>query len=134
MIKYGTTRMVWILPSHVVKIPRLRWWLWRNFLLGLLGNLQEADFFAVNGNNNKFCPVVFCLWGGWLLIMKRATPLTDKEFHAIPERWWQSNSLLASTEKTISSVGRYEGRVVAIDYGAHPLQFNDCTPPTDRRG
>lgn len=73
----GCTRIVFILKNIVIKIPRFTY-SWEHFLKGIIGNIQENKTWKYNsgkwesGNSYLLCPVVFCSWGGWILIMKRA--------------------------------------------------------------
>lgn len=92
------------------------------FLRGLLGNMQEKAFDILK--SERLCPIVFACPGGFLLIMRRASPLTDEQFAALnyaefikdgrdlPAMEW-----VLPVEQKQSSFGIFEGRIVAIDYG-----------------
>src|ERR1044071_6840615 len=79
---YGCTRTVFLIGNYAIKIPSTVEW--RLFILGLLGNMQEAIFSKTGWP--ELCPVVFSIPGGWLLVMRRAKVLTDEEWLALDEQ------------------------------------------------
>lgn len=111
MIRTGASRLVVLLGPLALKFPRP--WPWRGTLLGLLANLQERDFARLR--HPLLCPVLFALPGGWLVVMRRARPLTDQEFAALRPGDW--GGVLAVVEFKRSSFGVLAGRVVGVDYG-----------------
>ncbi len=116
VIKKGLTRVCYLIGEYAIKLPRINRWEW--FLKGLLGNMQERHYSKLS---DVFCPVVFCVWGGWLIVMRRATPMTDVQFEEIPlEFYTEHRHLQMTTEYKIDSFGWYKGRVVSVDYGTHP--------------
>lgn len=102
--------MVILTKNLAIKIPYpLNW---RRFLWGLLANMQERDFSRLKWA--ALCPVVFSLPGGFLVVMKRATPLTQE-----PDYQSLSNTPegVIPAEHKIDSWGCLDGNIVAIDYG-----------------
>ena len=71
----GAMREVLLVGRWALKLPKLTRG-WRQFLRGLLSNMEEREISA-NGWP-EFCPVLFALPGGWLVIMRRAEPCTDE--------------------------------------------------------
>lgn len=108
-LKKGTTRYVFLFKNHVVKIPAL--YNWRSFLRGMLCNYQENSFSKLNAP--ELCPVKFYMPLGLFIIMPRAEELTSiKEY--------PQNSIKGFTipaENKLSSWGKLNGKIVAIDYG-----------------
>lgn len=131
----GCTRIVFIFKTFVVKIPNFRY-SWDHFLKGILGNINESRTWKWNsgkyesGKSHLLCPVIWCSWGGWVLIMKRA----DTESY---ERWVRSLPPISNTEDCVESnkmfysqwitaglggddkadnYGYLNGQIVKIDY------------------
>lgn len=76
----GATRVVILVGRWAVKFPQVRYG-WRNFLFGLLANMQERTF--ARAGWPELCPVVCSLPGGWLVVMPRCDPvsgLTDARY------------------------------------------------------
>jgi hypothetical protein len=73
----GVSREVVCVGRWALKFPKLTRG-WRQFLIGLLANMQESDFSKL-GWSDLLCPVVFYLPGGWLVVMPRAAPLSDEQ-------------------------------------------------------
>lgn len=111
----GATRLVILAGPWAFKLPRPG--PWRNFLQGLLANMQERSFSALR--HPRLCPVVFALAGGWLCVMRRARPIPDAlwERHDHQE-FVECGCLVLPVENKRSSLGLLEGRVVAVDYGS----------------
>ena len=110
----GTTRNVILIGSAAIKIPSFIEW--RLFLLVLLANMQERQFWKARWP--ELCPVVFSLPGGWLNIMKRAKPLTREEFERLDlESWVDRDDYVVPAEIKMDSFGWLDGRLVTIDYG-----------------
>lgn len=112
----GVTRLVLLTERWAIKLPRFGYG-WRFGLKGLLANLQEREFARCGWP--ELCPVRFSLPGGWLVVMPRATMLTDGEWAALdfesfrnklPEYW-------VPVEEKRDSFGTLNGKIVAIDYG-----------------
>ena len=114
-IGIGTTRVVLLLGTFAIKIPRFS--SWKLFLSGLLANMQEREFGATRWP--QLCPVIGSLPGGWLVVMKRAEPLTYAEWQDFDvEKWRTQSTYIVPVENKWDSFGRVDGRIVAIDYGS----------------
>lgn len=110
VVDEGYTRVVVLMFKYAFKFPRPNGW--RTFLRGLLANMQEVQMAKVE--LPEFCPVLFALPGGWLVVMPRCAPLeTDIDYAAFCER----EGYTVPAEYKRDSFGLYQGRVVAVDYG-----------------
>ncbi|QIG74836.1 hypothetical protein EVC12_201 [Rhizobium phage RHph_I42] len=122
MIRFakGSTRWVFLTRKHAIKIPTLN--SWRLFLHGLLGNMQEATFWTTK--DDRLCPVLFALPGGFLSIMARCAPLSADSYENLDVETWASpddsiaHDFKVPVEDKLSSFGVYDGRIVAVDYGS----------------
>lgn len=115
----GANRIVFLVKDYAIKIPKPN--TWYSFLKGLISNINEKNVYRYNsgnyenGRSHLLCPVLWCSWGGWVLIMKRAKLLTEKE-------WIGDNNTIEEHIKyfagddTISNYGLINGRLVKIDY------------------
>jgi hypothetical protein len=120
-ILYGTTRTVFLVGHWAIKIPSLVEW--RLFLMGLLANMQEAQFARLGWP--ELCPVI-CAWPlGVLLVMCRAEPLTRDQFFALNYGEWikrgedlPKGEWVIPVENKLDSFGLLDGRIVAVDYGS----------------
>jgi hypothetical protein len=114
-ILYGTTRIVVLFRAHAFKFPRFT--AWRLFLHGLLANMQEARF--SRAGYPELCPVSWSIWGGFLVVMRRAQPLTRSEFDSLDlEKWVDRGDYIIPAEPKMDSFGYLEGKLVAVDYGS----------------
>lgn len=110
----GTTRIVFLIHRWAIKIPNYEEW--RLFLHGLLSNMQEARFSRTGWP--ELCPVLWAIPGGWLLVMKRATPLTKVEFDVFMHtEGLDKGAYLIPAEAKPDSFGWFNGKIVAVDYG-----------------
>lgn len=112
----GVMREVFLIGRWAVKIPKLTRG-WRNFLQGLLANLQERELSA--RGYPQLCPVVFSIPGGWLVVMPRVEPLSNEfaaDFDMIQFAETE-DGLSLPIEMKADSFGRLHERVVAVDYG-----------------
>lgn len=109
----GATRAVLLVGGIAVKVPRMT--TWRTFLNGLLANMQERDFARTGWP--ELCPVLFSIQGGWLVVMRRAKPLTDAEWRTMQPEWPERGEYVVPVELKRDSFGVLNGRIVAIDYG-----------------
>lgn len=113
-IKYGTTRTVFLIKNYAIKIPNHVEW--RLFLHGLLANMQEVKFSKTGWP--ELCPVIFSICGGFLIIMKRAKPLTREEFVSLNvEEWKEKEDYIVPCENKLDNFGWVDGRIVTVDYG-----------------
>ena len=113
--KNGITREVILIGKYAIKIPKLIYG-WSNFLLGLLANMQETSVWSCK--SEKLCPVLFSVPGGWLIIMKRARPLTDDEWSDFdPFSFRKEGDYEIPMELKQDSFGVLDDKIVAVDYG-----------------
>lgn len=109
----GATRVVICAGPYAFKLPTPLSG-WRNFLFGLLGNMQERAFSVLDG----CCPVVASIPGGWLLVARRARVMTEDEFGAFDvEKFCEREGYIIPAEHKSDSFGYINGAVVAVDYG-----------------
>ncbi len=114
-IRSGTTRHAFLIGRYAIKTPHVCNG-WELFLCGLLGNIQERKF---SGSDPVFCPIVFSIWGGFICVMKRATPMTGEQFDAqVTDEFLNSHSITIPCEIKPSSFGTLDGRIVCVDYGS----------------
>lgn len=125
--KRGITREVLLIGNWAIKIPSFR--SWKLFLSGLLANMQESFWWKAT-KDKRLCPVLFSVWGGWLLIMKRTRPLDygydldrmDKEkwFDGLPVDFKKDNfgMLRIKAPNTNNTFNCVTDIVVLIDYGS----------------
>lgn len=128
----GVTREVFLVGRYALKIPKLIYG-WRLFLQGLLCNMQEAQW--GRSDMSEFCPVVFYIPGGWLVVMRRAAPLTEDQWRAFMQdrvaanaiksydardqiESWTGGEYVVPAEIKQDSFGMLDGRVVVLDYGS----------------
>lgn len=102
----GRNRFVLLTPRHAVKVPSLR--CWRDFLFGLLNNLNEAAWSERPGH----CPVLWAAPLGLAIVMPRARILSAEEFAAVDPA-----QLVGRAERKPDSFGWLDGRLVCVDYG-----------------
>ena len=124
----GITRIVIELRNVVIKIPRFTY-SWEHFLKGLIANISENKTWEYNsgkyeeGKSYLLCPVVWCSYGGWLLVMKKA----DMKRHEDEVRAWIDNGQEPmwyvawknagfGGDDKCDNFGYYENRLVKIDY------------------
>ncbi|MPZ48210.1 MAG: hypothetical protein GEU75_02670 [Dehalococcoidia bacterium] len=119
----GLTRVVLLTDKHVVKLPnflglRSSESSWLLFLQALVENAREAKASRLNHLvDNKLCPVVFAIPGGWLNVMKRADPVPAQVFNALDyAAFIRCGDYWLAVENKQSSFGFLDGRLVAIDY------------------
>lgn len=111
----GVTRHVVLVGGWAVKVPRLNHG-WANFLLGLLGN--RAEYLLGRTGLDGYCPVVFGLPGGWLLVQARAHPLTPEEWASLNLRAFRDRGSYAIVvEPKYDSFGWVGDKLVAVDCG-----------------
>lgn len=122
-LKFGASRNALILGSLVFKFPCLT--SWRLLLQGLLANMRERE---LSKAHDKYCPVWFGLWGGFVNVMAYARPLTDEEWRQLDAsqfskfRRTAGGVFLPNIEHKRNSLGfvrlpHGEQAMVAVDYG-----------------
>lgn len=111
----GVTRLVLLTKNYAFKVPNVLNG-WSMFLTGLLCNMQERLFSTTEWP--ELCPVVFSTWGGWLVVMRRARPLTDEEWETFDyARFSNRGEGIVPVELKRCSFGVLNDRIVAVDYG-----------------
>src|SRR5690349_2511949 len=78
-IRTGVTREVFLTRRYAIKTPKLTGG-WSFFLRGLLANMQERRLATARWP--ELCPMLFSLPGGWLVVMRRAEPLSQERWTA----------------------------------------------------
>jgi hypothetical protein len=112
----GATRRVVLLGPLALKLPRARYG-WAPFLRGLLCNMQEVAFSGTGWP--ELCPVLWRVPGGFLVVMRRARPLTDAEWFGLDVAGFKYGpDYDVPVECKRDSFGVVDGRVVAVDYGS----------------
>ena len=109
-VRYGTTRTVFLIGRHAIKVPALVEW--RLFLKGLLANMQEVRLHSIDPVN--LCPAKTVLPGGFAIVMPRCSPVTRVEFE---EYDVLKQKIAVPVEAKMDSFGWLESRIVAVDYG-----------------
>lgn len=115
----GITRIVFEFKAVVIKIPNFSY-SWEHFIVGVLANIREHKTYRYNsgkydnGLSHLLCPVLWCSWGGWFLIMKRVAVMTDDEYLNTDTSIHQLH--FGGDDKS-DSYGYLNGYVVKIDYG-----------------
>lgn len=113
---WGCTREVFLVGRWAIKIPQIRYE-WRHFLQGLLANMQELQWWK-NFPQPELCPVLWGIPGGWLIIMRRAKPMTRDQFDAIDVKaWCDRGDWIVPAENKMDSFGWIGDQLVAVDYG-----------------
>lgn len=124
VIAAGCTRFVLLIGPWAVKVPRPDTG-WAMMLRGMLGNMQEAAFWVTGWR--QLCPVLWSIPGGFLIVMRRARPLTDSEWADLT---WERHCAfrevrvngevegVAPVEYKRCSYGYLGDRLVAVDYGS----------------
>lgn len=118
LITKGVTRLVILTQDYAIKIPKPR--IWNHFLRGLLANMEERLIWEIANISDSvladckehLCPVVWCSWGGWILVMKRAEDLEPDEAFEPIERL----KTLCGDHKP-ANYGKIDGKLVMLDYG-----------------
>lgn len=121
----GTTRWVFLVGNYAIKIPSLS--SWKQFLNGLLANMQEREFSKMDKSSwhySLIADVHYCDPLGFLLIMERAD-YTLSEFIMRPWEHQIAENLFKECEKQgvpvdkkLSNVGKFgEYELKLIDYG-----------------
>lgn len=120
-MKKGTTRIVFLIGSYAIKIPKPR--RWKAFLRGILANLDENLWYKHSPDlwKEKLCPTLFTL-GGFILIAKRAKEITQEQFEALTRG--QFSPLPCDFKQ--ENFGVYNDKVVLVDYGDSRYFCSDC--------
>lgn len=117
MIRFagGTTRRVILVGRYAIKVPRVDYG-WQAILGGLLANMREWSFSCAGWP--ELCPVLWRIPGGFLIVMRRARPLTDEEWTAFDyDSFIETDDYFVPVDYKYGSFGILDGRIVAVDYG-----------------
>ena len=135
----GSSRYVFLIGNYAIKIPSLR--SYRNFLKGLLHNMQEVQWWF-SLKDDRLCPVLFYLPMGFMVVMPKCGEVSNTDWMAKYSEYWKlfdntavnyitskatkkldfdkklSESVgIPLIEKKVDSFGWFKGRIVAVDYG-----------------
>ena len=115
-LKKGATRWVFITKKYAIKIPALC--SYKNFLCGLLSNMQEVEFSRVRYYKPYLCPIYFSIPFGLLVVMPNIE-ICEWENTCSGYLYLYSHRkhFTIPAECKPDSWGRYKGHLVAVDYG-----------------
>jgi hypothetical protein len=102
----GRNRFVLLIGRYAIKFPSPR--CWRDFLFGILNNLNEREAHA---NHPAYCPVLWSAPGAVLIVMPRVKIMDDTAFSRADA------PAAPGVERKASSWGWLDGRLVAVEYG-----------------
>jgi hypothetical protein len=110
-VRHGITRTVFLVGNYAVKVPRLSIpWPWQHRVRGLLANITEHNLYQAHQYyKNALCPVLWCSWGGFVLVMRRARPYPAG---MVPK----ADQCSLTTDHKPENYGVLNGSVVCIDY------------------
>ncbi len=116
LLRSGSTRWVLLVGRFAFKIPSLH--SWKNFLWGLLANMQEVEFSKCKDMRHKLCPVKFHLPLGLLVVMPKVRILFKDELpKEALEKFCIEENFIIPAELKYDSFGYFKGKLVAVDYG-----------------
>ena len=116
LLKKGSNRWVFLIGRFAFKIPSL--YSYKNFLWGLLANMQEKEFNSIDELKDRLCPVIFYIPFGLLVVMPRARVLKIDEISKEElEKFCTLEEKYIPAELKHDSFGYFKGKLVAIDYG-----------------
>jgi hypothetical protein len=107
----GCSRRVTLIGGVAIKVPTLS--SWRLFLIGLLGNMLEATWWERTGGDHRLCDVLWCLPGGFVLVMRRALPVSDAQFGSVNKSDFEQ----FTGDLHAANFGWLGQRLVLVDYG-----------------
>lgn len=110
LVTEGRNRFVLLTRRHAIKVPSLR--CWRDFLFGMLNNMNEATW---HREHAAYCPVVWAAPLGLAIVMPRVQPLAPDVFAQLLRR--RLLPPVRGVERKASSWGMLDGQLVATDYG-----------------
>lgn len=120
-LKYGTTRVVVLFGKYAIKFPRIN--KWKSFIKGILANLDELMWYKNSPKEwkIKMCPSLFTL-GGLFLISRRAEPVDLNDYQKLDVSYFEPLPL----DCKIDNFGKFENRIVLIDYADTKYFCSDC--------
>lgn len=124
-ITRGTTRLVILIKSYAIKLPDFTRILqrkgWFFFLKGIIQNEEERKTWQLAQvdmyDESRLCPIIWSSWGGWIVIMQRAKPLSNLTWSLVQRdsQDWINQGLGQDIKR--SNFGTIRGRIVKVDYG-----------------
>jgi len=116
-MKKGATRWVFFIGKFAFKFPSFSGW--KQFLWGLLANIQEKEFSKVDVLKNKLCPVIFSFPFGFLVVMPKAKILERDEISKEHlKTFCTCGEFMIPSELKYDSFGYLNGKLVSVDYGS----------------
>lgn len=119
-MKRGITRWVFLTEKYAIKIPVLS--SWKQFLLGLLANMQEKYWWK-NMPHKNLARVCYCDRFGFLLIMERADYAmcnnpNEQAQKEISKFFQECTEIGLPVDPKPSNIGIFDGQYKLIDYGS----------------
>lgn len=111
-VVYGSSRTVILTKRLAFKLPYIG--RWRNFLWGLIANMNEADFDRMK--DPRLAKVLFKIPAGFLIVMEKAEPLIEFNEDDL-KAFCMSGDWALPVELKKDSFGYINGELKAIDYG-----------------
>ena len=114
-IKHGATRTVVLTRKLAIKIPYI--FCWKNFLYGILANMQEAEFSKLK--HPLLCPVLFKFPLGLFIVMPKADVQSQhmNDWLLLARKDADCELLFNIVEQKDDSIGLLNGQLCAVDYG-----------------
>ena len=116
----GVTRIVILIGDVAIKIPNVR--SWKQYLLGLLANIQEREFAKLN--HELLAKVKFSDLLGFVLVMERTEDITDideEDFRTLMRERYKDNEMsvfiLSDLKRANFGYIKNTKNIVKIDYG-----------------
>lgn len=122
-VRAGSTRLTFLVGEYAFKVPNPLF-SWKNFLLGMLANDQEVQFYTIDEFRPLFIPLYFRLPYGILNVTAKALPLDRSELDLFRSR---IEAKIAQAEKSGGKVpvemkpdsfGWWRGDIRILDYGS----------------
>lgn len=114
-VRHGITRTVFLVGKYAIKVPIIRVpWAWQHRVQGLMANLVERNTYHAWKKypfdaGCELCPVLWCSWGGFVIVMRRA----DDYPHISVLNEHQCS---LSSDIKPENYGMLNGNVVCLDY------------------
>lgn len=120
LITTGVTRIVLLTNRYAIKFPKP--FKWRHFLEGFLANMNEKLLWQIAQIPDTkqfkvkeyFCPILWCSWGGWILIMPRLEKLSNSDqlqFEEISEKLKE-----ICGDHKMQNYGKLGTKIMILDY------------------
>jgi hypothetical protein len=119
----GTTRTTYLIGNRAYKFPRVT--RWNKLLKGLLNNLSE-NFrwkYELTERRHLLCPVIFCSWGGWFIIMPRTEEFPEVEYDR-NKMYSEFHTITHDLKR--ANFGKLHDRTVLHDYADDHYNCSDC--------